>query len=318
MNKSVIKYSSLFLVLLLTSCVQKKSFEEAKQESRFKTYKGELNVDVDAGLKPIIKEEKEVFDYFYDSVKTNFSYKNEKEMFEDFKSKKATVIILARELEKSEVDDFKKKDTIYIRPLPVAYDAVALIGNKDFNDKDLDLDLLKKYFDLKSSSVSSPSLVFENEHSSVVRFVLNVLGYKEKVSPNVYAMQSNEEVIDYVSKSKNVIGFLPFNFISDMDDERVKGILKRIKILSLRAKSKEGSAIRVSANQSDIAEGVYPLIQTVNTVTRYTYDDNLELLLISFLSKEKGAKIFLKAGLVPAKMPEREINVNEGPLKGSQ
>jgi phosphate transport system substrate-binding protein len=148
--------------------------------------------------------------------------------------------------------------------------------------------------------------------------VLNKLGYQEKVSPNVYALQSVNEVIDYVSQNKNVIGFIPFNTISDSDDMRVKETLKRIKILSLRAKNKEGDIVRVSANQSDIAEGDYPLIRTLNTVTRSTSDDNLELLLVTFLSKAKGAKIFLKAGLIPVTIPEREVIVNESEVSGSK
>jgi hypothetical protein len=36
------------------------------------------------------------------------------------------------------------------------------------------------------------------------------------------------------------------------------------------------------------------------------------------LTKEKGAKIFLKAGLIPAKMPEREINVNSMPVNDNK
>lgn len=121
---------------------------------------------------------------------------------------------------------------------------------------------------------------------------MNTLGYKEKISPNVFAVQSVSEVIEYVSQNKNAIGFIPFNAVSDTDDGRVKKILENVKILSLRAKSKDGETLRVSANQSDIAAGDYPLIRTVNAVTRYTYEDNLELLLVGFLSREKGAKIF--------------------------
>ena len=315
----VITYGCLLLfAFCFSSCMQQKTTEEAKQETRFKTYKGKLNVDADSGLEPIIKLQKEIFDYFYDSVQTNISYKNEKEMFEDFKTQKATLLLLSRELEKSEINDLKNLDTIYIRELPVAYDAVALISSKDFDDNNLDMEVLKKYFDSKNSSASNPKLVFENQHSSTVRFVLNTLGYKEKVSSNVYALQSTNEVIDYVIKNKNTIGFIPFNSISDSENAKVKKILEQIKILSLRAKNKEGKDVRASANQSDIADGSYPLIRKVNTVTRFTYDDNLELLLVNFLVKERGAKIFLKAGLIPVTIPEREIIVNESEVKSSK
>ncbi len=306
------------LLLLASSCTPKKSSEEVKQQSRFRIYKGELKIGADAGLESILKQQKEVFDYFNDSVQTTISYKTEKELFEDFKNKKANLLLLSRELEKSEVNDLQNLDTIYIRQLPVAYDAVALIGGKDFDNKNLDLDLLKKYFDPKNSSASYPKLIFENQNSSTVRFVLDKLGYKEKVSPNVYALQSAKEVVDYVAKNKNVIGFVPFNLVSDTDDDRVKKILEQVKILSLRAKNKEGETVNVSANQSDIADGIYPLIRTVNTVTRNTYDDNLDLLFVSFLSKEKGAKIFLKAALVPVIIPEREIIVNESKVNSSR
>ena len=226
--------------------------------------------------------------------------------------------MLSRKLEQSELNDFKNLDTIYVREQPVAYDAVALIGNKDFDDKDLDMGTLQKYFDPKNVSATTPKLIFENQHSSTVRFVLNALGYKEKVSPNVFAQQSVQELIEYVTKNKNAIGFIPYNLIADTDDDKVKKILEQIKILSLRAKNKEGETLRVSANQSDIATGDYPLIRTLNVITRFTYDDNLELLFVNFLAREKGAKIFLKAGLIPVKMPERDIIVNESEVKGSK
>jgi len=321
MNKRTNQYIVFvifFSLFLFFSCKQKTTEKEPKQQTRYDTYSGELNVAADAGLESILNQEEEIFDYMYDSVQTNFSYKNEKEMFEDFKSKKATVLLLSRELEKSEINDLKNLDTIYIRQQALAYDAVALIGSKDFDDENLDMEVLKKYFDPKSSSTATPRLVFENQQSSSVRFVLDKLGYKEKVSSNVYALQSAEEVLNYVAANKNVIGFIPFNRVSDTDDVRVKKILENVKILSLRAKSADGKLIRVSANQSDIAAGDYPLIRTVNAVTRYTYEDNLELLLVGFLSREKGAKIFLKAGLIPVKMPERTIVVNESEVTGSK
>lgn len=318
MNKVGPVYVYLFFVILFSSCQQKKTKSaELKTITRYDTYSGVLNVTCDSGLESIIKQHEEVFEYLYDSVQLNLTYQTEKEMFVDFRSKKSTVMLLARPLTEAEISAFKNSDTIYIKQLPVANDAVALIGSKDFEDKDMDVELLKKYFNPKNSS-QSPPLVFGDQNSSVVRFVLDYLGYKEKVSANVFALKTNEEVIDYVSKNSNVIGFIPFNLVSDADDERVKKLLERIKILSLRAKTKEGGTIRVSANQSDIITGDYPLIRKLTVVTRYGQGDNLESLFISFLNREKGAKIFLKAGLIPAKMPERDIIVNESEVRGSK
>lgn len=320
-SKGLMALVAIALLLSVSACKHNTTAKdtEDQENTRYTTYKGTLNMDADAGLQSIMRQQVEVFDYLYDSVETNIAYKSEKEMLEDFKTRKAKLLILSRALTPAEIESFKVNDTIYIRQQPVAYDAVAIIGNKNFDDSKLDLAGLKAYFDPnKSATRQSPELVFEKESSGTVRFVLDTLGYKEKVSPNMYALQSANDVINYVADSKNAIGFIPYNLISDGDDDRVKKILERIKILSLRAKTSDGQAIRVSANQSDIAVGDYPLIRTLNAVTHYTYKDNLELLMIGFLTREKGAKIFLKAGLMPVKMPEREINVNEGPLKSGK
>ena len=145
--------------------------------------------------------------------------------------------------------------------------------------------------------------------------MLSKLGYKEKVSTHVYALKSTEAVINYVEKSKNAIGFIPFNFLSDVESDGVKKLLDSIKILSLRAKDKDGKEIIVSANQSDIATGDYPLTRNIYTEMRFSYEDNLEWLFVNFLFKGQGERIFLKDGLIPARMPARDIDVNTDGLK---
>lgn len=320
MNKHLhLVVTVLLAATLVVSCSQKKvEKKEHQKATRYTSYAGTLSVSADSGLENILKQQEQIFEFTYDSVQVNIQYKNEKEIFEDFRTKKSTAIVLARKLEQTEINDLKNFDTIYTREIPVAYDAVALIGNPNFDDKQLDVEALRKYFSPQNSKDGSLKLVFESQQSSVVKYVLGVLGYKDKVSSNVYALQSAQEVIDYVSKTENAIGFVPYNLLSDADDRHVTEILKRVKILSLRAKNKEGEVRRVSANQSDIAAGDYPLIRTWNAIARYTYSDNLEMLFLTFLTKERAAKIFLKAGLIPVKTPEREIIVNDKPLEASK
>lgn len=281
---------------------------------KYKVYKGELRVAVDQSLEPIMTQETEVFQYYYDSVNLKVDYNNESEMLKSFRNRKTDVLVMARELTPTERESLKEQDTIYAREMKIAYDAVALVGNSAFDDTDLNVALLKDYFNPAAKITNRPKMIFDNQHSSCVNYILQLLGYKEKVSSNVYALKSVEEVIDYVEHSPNAIGFIPYSYLSDLDEERVQTIRKRIKILSLRVQNSEGKEERVNANQSDIASGAYPLIRTVSTVTHFTYTDNIEWMFVNFLYREKGARIFLKAGLIPAKMPEREINVNTGSL----
>jgi phosphate transport system substrate-binding protein len=156
--------------------------------------------------------------------------------------------------------------------------------------------------------------VFDRSNESVLKNTLDLLGYTDKVSPNVYAVNSLDEVINYVAANKDAIGFIPYSYISDTDEERVRAILDRIKLLSLSVKDKEGKDRQASANQADIAEGIYPLTQNISALSRFSYSDNLEWLFMNFMFREKGARIFLKGGFVPAKIPERAINVNPNPV----
>ncbi len=279
-----------------------------------KIYKGELLVLCDGGLEPILKQQVDVFEFVYDSVNVDIAYRTEGDVLQEFRKRKSGVAVLSRAMDKAEKDDFIKRDTLHIREMPVAYDAVAMIGNVKFDDSKLTLDGLKGLFDPRNID-SKTRMVFEDKNSSTVNYVLGKLGYTNKVSSNVNALNSVDEVIAYVEKNTEAIGFIPYSFISDADDEKVQAVLKRIKILSLHTVNKEGEKVRVSANQSDIADGSYPLIRTINVMSRFTYSDDLEWLFMNFLYKEKGARIFLKAGLIPIRAPEREINVNTGDMK---
>jgi phosphate transport system substrate-binding protein len=303
----------LVLLLLASSCARQKPNDNTESTTgKGKVYKGNLNISVDESLQTIMQQQAEVFQFLYDSVHLNVTYAPQPELLQRFRNEEASVLIMARELTDLEKNALKRQDTIYTLEMRVAYDAIAMVAHPSFDHSQLDLAYLQSLFASKQNSQTK--LVFEGSKSSSVEHVLNTLGYKETVSPNIYALKSADEVVSYVEQNKDVIGFIPYSFLSDTDDKRVQQILKRIKILSLRTLN-EGKEVRVSANQSDIANGTYPLIRTVNTVTRYTHSDNLERLFVNFLYKEKGARIFLKAGLIPVKMPEREINVNTEGIK---
>lgn len=314
-GKKLYKWPVVVAWLLLMAGCSRQAPANFKAQPLQHGYKGTVSIAVDAGLEPVIKQQVEVFEYAYDSVDVLPLYVNEAEAIKAFKEGKASLLVLSRNLDKAERKEWEEKDTLFVRDLEVAYDAVALVGNKKFDDSRLSMAQLKNYF--ANTGVNGPKLVFDDKNSSCVNEVLKALGYTQAVSANVYALHSAQEVIDYVEKEANAIGFIPYGFVSDTDDDRVKAVLDRVKILSLRAKDKEGQEVRVSANQSDIAVGIYPLRRTITAMERFTYDDNKEWRLANFMYQERGAKIFLKAGLVPAKMPNREIIVNTGPLQAN-
>ena len=305
------------IMFLITSCAQqaekKPTSTSESNIGREKYYTGKLAIGVDTSIAPIIKQQTEIFTFINDSVQLEETYANEAILFDKFRKREVGVVIIPRQLSASEIARFKEKDTIYVRQIQLAYDAIALVGNKNGKSPQLSIDWLKQNFSpsFKSSSIK---LVFDRTNESVLKNTLDLLGYTDKVSPNVYAVNSLDEVINYVAANKDAIGFIPYSYISDTDEERVRAILDRIKLLSLSVKDKEGKDRQASANQADIAEGIYPLTQNISALSRFSYSDNLEWLFMNFMFREKGARIFLKGGFVPAKIPERAINVNPNPV----
>jgi phosphate transport system substrate-binding protein len=304
----------VFILLALASCSQRQS-KQQQTAARFKTYKGTVNVFVDAGFETVMQQEKEVFEFHYDSVTANLQYMDEPGVINAYRQKRTGVMILDHELDSITVQNLQKNDTLFIRQLPVAYDAVALVANPGFDDSELDSVTLQKYFDPHTQGKNTPALVFDKQSTGLIRFMVKKLGLGSSISPNLFAVATTDDVISYVQQNKNAIGFVPFNYMSDTNNEKVKRIYDRIKVLSLRAKTQKGEAIRVSANQSDIAEGIYPFIRPIVAITHYGYDDDLEWLFVYFIHRDKGSKVFLKHGLIPAKRTEREINVNTDGLK---
>ena len=199
--------------MLPSSCARNKPNDNTSSPSgKSKVYKGNLNVAVDESLRVVMQQQTEVFQFLYDSVNLNAVYKPQADLLDNFRNGEASVLVMARELTTNEKNALKQQDTIYTLEMRVAYDAIALVANTSFDDSGLNLAYLQSLFSSKGSSQTK--LVFENSQSSCVEHVLNTLGYKEKVSPNVYALKSADEVINYVEQNKGVIGFVPYSFLS--------------------------------------------------------------------------------------------------------
>jgi hypothetical protein len=181
------------IMFLITSCAQqaekKPTSTSESNIGREKYYAGKLAIGVDTSIAPIIKQQTEIFTFINDSVQLEETYANEAILFDKFRKREVGVVIIPRQLSASEIARFKEKDTIYVRQIQLAYDAIALVGNKNGKSPQLSIDWLKQNFSpsFKSSSIK---LVFDRTNESVLKNTLDLLGYTDKVSPNVYAVNS--------------------------------------------------------------------------------------------------------------------------------
>src|SRR5690606_11868458 len=267
---------------------------------------GELNVVVDETVLPLIKEQEEVFLSAYPNTKLNIIAKPELLAVRELLSKTAGVAILARELNEKEYDYFEKR-SIKPRVFPVWTDAIVVVANTKQPDTTVTISYLVQA--MKGERVDQKKIVLDNLNSSTFRH-LKELGKLDKVVANfVEAQASSEKVLEGVANDPNKIGVLGFNIYLDLitsfpdkDNIRVLSVQNTIGELA--------DNIYYKPSQSTIAAEQYPLRRTFY-VQNYQPNLGLGIGFSAFLTGDRGQRIVLKSGLVPADMPGRDIIIRD-------
>jgi phosphate transport system substrate-binding protein len=267
---------------------------------------GTITISVDETFKPLIDSEITTFEKIYTYTDVKVTYKPEADAFNDLLNGDIRLIIVSRSLNKDELEIFKRWE-IVPKITKIAYDAVALIGTKDLKDSTLTIGDLKNILTGNNpESFKKTKIIFDNSKSSTVNFLKEKIGIVE-LSENCYALDSNNAVIDYISKEKNAIGVIGVNWISDKDDSSHLNFLKSFKVLEIHSSDK---AEYFKPYQAYIAQKFYPLWREVFIISKEAYT-GLGTGFTAFVASERGQRIVLKFGLVPVTMPVRLVELIE-------
>jgi phosphate transport system substrate-binding protein len=277
---------------------------------------GKINISVDETFKPIIDTEISTFESLYKYAKINVSYKSEGNAFQDLVDDSARIIIVTRELtpqEKKHFEDIK----LFPHITKIAYDAVTFVTNNNNPDTQFTNDQIKKIItgeigtwkQINPKSGNGPiQIVFDNNNSGTLRFLKEYAGSKN-LSKNSSASNSSEAVIDYVSKNKNALGVLGVTWISDRRDSTLMSFVDKIRVVEISPPdSSEGRGEYYKPYQAYIATKYYPLWRTVYVISREARA-GLGTGFASFVASDKGQRIILKSGLVPASQPVRLVEL---------
>ena len=298
--------------LIITACNRSGKIDDTPTSGR-------LKISVDESFAPIIDSHVYTFQKLYKYAKIQASYKPEGEVIKDLLTDSSRLIVISRLLTPNEKQYFEKIKIIP-RVTKVAVDGVALIVNPITPDSLLTMAQLKEIFSGRANSwkkinpeskLSELTIVFDNNNSSTARYILDSINQKQPLPPNTFAAKSNPALIDYVAKNPNAIGVLGVNWISDFDDSAAVGFLRKIKVVAVSAKNNPASADDYfQPFQGYLAQGTYPLRRNLYIISREARA-GLGTGFASFVAAEKGQRIFLKSGLLPATMPIRLVSVKE-------
>jgi phosphate transport system substrate-binding protein len=293
------KFLGLCLSILMVSCDDRPAHPDSLG-------KGEIDISVDETFRPAIEEERKVFDSSFPDATVHIHYKPEAECFKDYFDKKARIILVTRELSKEEKESCRALQ-IYPTGLVLARDAVAVILNNASADTLLDMAVLKGI--LTGTYNKKYTVVFDNQASSTVRYIMDSVLRGESLGSNVFAAKGNNEVVDYVAKNPDAIGFVGLGYVSDSTDPNNTGaFIKNVKVAAIK---NEETGEFLQPYQAYIALRSYKLTRNLYYINSESYP-GLGTGFANFLGQQRGQLIFFHAHMFPARseMVIRDAQIN--------
>lgn len=297
MSKTVKFLTLIFLVFLSVNCTKK---EEKKEET---ILKGTASILVDETLVPIIEDQIEVFESYYDATLTIVA-KSELEVVNSLLEQENKIAVLTRDLSVTEKKVFEQKKIIP-RTTKIAIDAIAFIANQNNKDTLISLQDVVSFMQGQSSS-KIKGFVFDNPNSSTVRLLTSISGIKTIRTDQVYSFKTNEEVIKFVAQNEGMIGVVGVNWLSQ-PMPKMQEFVDKVNVLSVKSLTGKDYYL---PNQNDLAEGKYPLARDLYIVNCQG-NSGLGMGFASFVAGDIGQRIILKSGLLPVTMPGRRLNIRK-------
>jgi phosphate transport system substrate-binding protein len=303
-----------FVYILISACILISCGPPSKEEVTDTPTAGNIKVYYSEGLELHIKNQAYTFEALYGDAKVKIIPAPEDEAIQQLLKDSCKGIIIHRLLGENEKKAFEQKG-YFPKYSALAKTGVALIVNKnspiEVLTRDQVLQLLSDKIEVKDSLGKShePNAIFDNQNSSVTRYLLDTLLLGKKFGAKCSATQNSLELINTIASNPNAIGFIDFAWLSDRDDSLFKAHKDKIRFVAV-AKDKRHYA---EPNQSSFKTGEYPFTRTIYFL-RTTGDFTLAKGFESFMAGPKGQLIFLKQGLLPHRQGERNIEVKMEPL----
>jgi phosphate transport system substrate-binding protein len=272
---------------------------------------GAIHISVDESFKPVIQEQIRVFEQSYPNAHIIAEYKTEADCFKDFYNDSLNrMVVVTRGLTAEEDAYYLNALTYYPHWDNISSDAITIIVNNKSNDTLFTLDRLKDQLTGKINR--NQKIVFDGLNAtSTVRFVMDsILKGKNFDTSVVQAVKSSQQVIDYVAKTANAVGFVGISWVGNPEDSAQVKMLNKIKIAYVACNVCDEQPY-VKPMQASISTRRYPLVRGLYYILKENFD-GLGTGFVNFLNQERGQLIFRRAYLgTKMNFGVRRVKINQ-------
>ena len=302
------------LLAALSACRSK------SKEGPTDTYSsGVIAISADESFEPIVQEEIDVFESLYPLAGIVPRYTTEVEAINLLLKDSVRLAIATRTLTEEEMNSFHSRK-FYPREIKLATDALALIVNRANPDSLLSVRDFRRILTGEAknwkqvnprSGLKDILVVFDNKNSSTVRFAMDsVCGGKPLATENVSALNTNQQVIDFVAENPEAIGVIGVNWLGNRSDTTNLSFKEEIRVMAVSAEDVATPENSYKPYQAYLYYGNYPLARPIYAILNDPRN-GLPWGFTSFMTSDKGQRIILKSGLVPATQPVRIVHVKD-------
>lgn len=303
-----VNFCIIFYLIIISGCSQKK-------ENHNTPVSGSIVVHSDESFQPIVKAEADAFQHLYSAAGIEVKYTSQDEAITALLNGKTDMIFVGRPLNNNE-QEFIHKKKITVRSNLLATDAIAFIVHHQYPDSVISTGQIRNILNGKirtwnelNPHLTSQSieLVVDKSSSSNLHYLRDTLQLQPD-AVKIYAAGSNPAVLDHIRKTPHSIGIIGVNWISDEDDPDLRTKLTGIKVLAVGEEDDKDGQKFYQPLQSNLADRSYPFTRSLYAINKNT-NVGLGTGFASFILSDRGQRIILKEGLLPAIMPGREITI---------
>ena len=300
---SVFKYIAyfLFLFLLGASCTpEPKPVTETVEES---SQPDTVTVLCDPSWESILRTFIVTYEGLNPHRKINLLIKPEAECIHAVITGTYNTVFVSRNFSPQELNVLKQQQWRVANDT-LCYDGLAWIVPKSFPQDSLSVDEIKMLFQTGMFEGEKYTIQLNKTGTSVANYLTDYFGVPPSTS-HLYTGGSDEQIIQSVQQHNKSLACISSGWLVNLEDQKHRAYLASVKVLKIAAHKNEKA---YSPFQNDLALNSYPFKRILRVINNDA-NDGLGTAFASFLIGNRGQRVFLKAGLLPYKMPAREVEL---------